>query len=308
MFYLVPPASARRRARGSPCYSERMGRLAGLVCVVLLVVGCGRSSPPPKEYQLTGQILALAPETGKAGEVTIRHEDIKNFMPGMTMSFPVGDRSLLDGKKPGDLVTGTLVVGEAGVHLSRLDTTGHQPLEDAPPASNAVREGTQVADTTFEDQDGKPLTLDSLRGHRVALTFIYTRCPLPEFCPLMNRNFAAVQKAVRSNPALDDVRLLSVTLDPEYDKPPVLKTQATAFRADPEIWSFVTGDPEDMKTFAAQFGIISEAAGGDSAEIIHNLRTIVIGPDGRLVKNRSGNDWTPADLVADLSAAPAPAH
>jgi protein SCO1/2 len=124
----------------------------------------------------------------------------------------------------------------------------------------------------------------------------------------MNRNFAAVQKAVRSTPDLRDVRLLTVTLDPAFDRPPVLKTQATAYRADPAIWSFVTGDPAELGAFATQFGIISEGAGDNSAEIIHNLRTVVIGPDGRLVKNRSGNDWTPADLIADLSSAPSPAH
>jgi protein SCO1/2 len=283
-----------------------MGRPTTLLCLAVALAGCS-SEPPPREYQLTGQILALTPDRP---EVTIRHEDIENFMPAMTMSFPVEDRSLLDGKRPGDLVTATLVVGEVGFHLAALTTTGHEPIEegstgDAPPA---VREGDPVADVTFEDQDGQPRTLASLRGHRVAVTFVYTRCPLPEFCPLMNRNFAAVQKAVRSTPDLRDVRLLTVTLDPAFDRPPVLKTQATAYRADPAIWSFVTGDPAELGAFATQFGIISEGVGDNSAEIIHNLRTVVIGPDGRLVKNRSGNDWTPADLIADLSSAPSPAH
>jgi protein SCO1 len=283
-----------------------MGRVAALLTLAVVLAGCGPSAPPPKEYEVTGQILAVAPDKP---EVTIRHDDIRNFMPAMTMAFPVKDGSLLDGKQPGDLVTATLVVGEVGYHLSTLTTTGHQPLPQAPPDDpQAVREGEPVADVTFEDQDGRRRTLASLRGHRVALTFVYTRCPLPEFCPLMNRNFAAVQKAVRSSPDLSDVRLLTVTLDPEYDRPPVLKVQASAFRADPEIWSFVTGDPAELEAFAHQFGIYSEPAGGDSIEIIHNLRTVVIGPDGRLVKNRSSNDWTPADLVADLSAAPAPAH
>ena len=283
-----------------------MGRLAALCCVAAVVAGCSQS-PPAREYELTGQILALAPERS---EVTIRHEDIQNFMPAMTMSFPVKDRSLLEGRQPGDLVNATLVVGEVGFHLSTLTATGHQPIEEAPgaDAGPAVREGEPVADAEFEDQDGRTRTLASLRGHRLALTFVYTRCPLPEFCPLMNRNFAAVQKAVRSNPELQDVRLLTVTLDPKYDRPPVLKRHANAYKADPDIWSFVTGDPAQLAAFATQFGVISEGAGGDSADIIHNLRTVVIGPDGRLVKNRSSNDWTPADLVADLSAAPAPAH
>ena len=103
------------------------------------------------------------------------------------------------------------------------------------------------------------------------------------------------------------VRLLSVTLDPEYDRPPVLKAQAEAYGADPAIWSFLTGETKDLQTFASQFGIYSEAD-PQSDEIIHSLRTVVIDGEGRLVRNTSGNDWTPAELLADLTRTPAPAR
>jgi protein SCO1/2 len=284
-----------------------MNRLA-VVCLALLAAACGPAGPEPKRYELNGQILALAPERR---EVTIRHDDIVNFMPAMTMTFTVGDASLLDGKQPGDLVIATLVVGEVGAHLSTVTTTGHQELEEAPPAERTpvLREGDPVSDASFIDQDGEPLTLVALRGHRLALTFIYTRCPLPEFCPLMNRHFAAVQTAIRSREDLQDVRLLSVTLDPEYDQPPVLKAQADAFGADPAIWSFLTtGTIEALHPFGTQFGLYSEVDAADPAQTVHNLRTVVIGADGRLATIHTGNDWTATGLLADLTAAPAPAH
>ena len=115
-------------------------------------------------------------------------------MPAMTMPYKVQDPALLQGKQPGDLVTATLVVEEVNAYLSTLTTTGRAPL-DTPPAGPAItdsdllKEGDAVPDHALVDQAGTPRTIGSLRGHRVALTFIYTRCPLPDFCPLMDRQF-----------------------------------------------------------------------------------------------------------------------
>jgi protein SCO1/2 len=148
----------------------------------------------------------------------------------------------------------------------------------------------------------------SLRGQRVALTFIYTRCPLPDYCPLMNRNFVAVQKALKANPALRDVRLMTMTLDPAYDTPAVLKPLAHTLEADPAMWSFVTGDPDEVNRFGLQFGVYTEKDPETPGQLIHNLRTAIIDAEGRLVKIETGNDWTPAELVASLEATPAPAH
>jgi protein SCO1/2 len=283
-----------------------MSRLSLVLCMTIAAAGCSRA-PEPKEYPLTGQILAITPERR---EVTIRHEDIPNFMPGMTMPFTVRDTALLEGKEPGDLVTGTLVVGEVEAYLSTLTTTGHAPVE-SPPTAGAprfLRPGDPVADAPLVDQDGTPRPLSSFAGHRVALTFVYTRCPIPEFCPLMNRHFAAMQKAVKARPDLADVRLVTVTLDPAFDTPPVLKAHAGVFNADPAVWSFLTGDPAEVRAFAEQFGIHNEADPQDPSQIIHSLRTAVIAPDGRLVTNESGNDWTPTELLADITATPAAAH
>jgi protein SCO1/2 len=276
-------------------------------CLPLLVTTLAAACSPAadtREYPLRGQIVAMAPERR---EVTIRHEDIPNFMPGMTMPFTVEDAALLEGKQPGDLVTATLVVGDTSAHLSALTKTGHQPLETTDAPSAFIRPGDPVKDAAFVDEGGAARPLSSFLGHRVALTFVYTRCPLPEFCPLMNRHFATVQKALRSRGDLSDVRLVTVTLDPAFDRPPVLAAHAKVYGADPAIWTFLTGDPGEVQAFAEQFGTYIEADPEHPEQITHNLRTLVIGPDGRLVKNESGNDWTPAGLLADLSAvAPAP--
>lgn len=278
-----------------------------MAAVVLSAAAACSRPPEPRQYELTGQVLAVRPERN---EVVIQHQDIEGFMPAMTMPFKVRDKALLEGRQAGDLVTATLVVEEADAYLSGLTRTGHAPVETVPPppAPDILQEGDEVEDAPLVDQDGNARPISSLRGHRVALTFIYTRCPLPEFCPLMDRNFVAVQKTIKSTPALSDVRLVTVTFDPEFDTPSVLKTHARRRGADPAIWSFLTGEPDAVSDFADQFGIYTEDSPQSPTEITHNLRTAVIDPDGRLVSVHTGNSWTPADLVADLTKAPAPAN
>jgi len=277
---------------------------------LLVAAGCGRQAgPPPKQYQLKGQILSIKPEQQ---EVLVKHEDIPGFMPAMTMPYKVKSPALLEGRQPGDLITATLEVGELEANLTAMTRTGSAPIEDpsagpAITASDFLDPGETVPDTRLIDQDKKQTSLSSLRGHRVALTFIYTRCPLPDFCPLMDKNFQQVQAAVKKAPELADVHLVSVTLDPEFDTPAVLKRYAQGLEADPAVWHFVTGDRGEFASFGKSFGVTAEAGTPDSA-LVHNLRTAVIDPDGRLVKAYSGNMWTPAELIADLKAAPAPAH
>jgi len=272
-----------------------------------LLAACSQQ-PPARQYELKGQILGI---DAARNEVLIRHGAITGFMPAMTMPFPVKDAGLLSGKEPGDLVTATLVVTDLSAHLSSLTRTGHAPIEAPPPTSEGPRvlvPGEPVADAPLVDQRGKPHPFSAFKGHRVAVTFIYTRCPLPEFCPLMDRHFAAIQQQLDSAQDMRDVRLVSVTMDPEFDTPAVLSDHAERLKADPNVWTFLTGTPADVAAFAQQFGIFTERDLGTGANLTHNLRTAVVGVDGRLANVHSGNDWTPADLVADLKATPAPAH
>jgi protein SCO1/2 len=275
-------------------------RLVSVLASAALLWSCA-SPPEARRYELQGQILAIRPERQ---EVVIKHGDIKNFMPGMTMPFKVSDAALLTGRAPGDLVTATLVVGEVEAHLETLVKTGSAPLDEkAPPEPPKVAAtGERLADAPLVDQQAKATSLASFRGHRLALTFVYTRCPIPDFCPLMDRHFAAVQKMLAGDPALADVRLVSVTLDPVFDTPTVLRAHAARVGANPSVWSFLTGEPANVAAFSEQFGLYVEHGTSDPADITHNLRTAVIDPEGRLAKVHTGNSWTPAELVADLTA------
>ena len=277
-----------------------------LVLALAVVASC-RQAPPARQFELVGQILAVNPERS---EVTIKHQDVKGLMPGMTMPFTVQDPALLRDRQPGDLVTATLVVEEVKAYLSTLTKTGHEDVPEAPatPVAKGLKPGDLVEDSAFLNQDGALAALRDLRGHRVAMTFVYTRCPLPEFCPLMDRHFVAIQKAVAKAPAMADVRLVTVTIDPAHDTPAVLKAHAQRLGADPKVWSFLTPEPAGAPAFFEQFGLLVEREGDGPGDITHNLRTLVLDPDGRLVSIRTGNDWTPAQLIADLEATAAPAN
>jgi len=283
-----------------------MHRHAAAVVVALVVTALGcRQAPPSRQYELTGQILEVRSDRN---EVVVKHDDIKGFMPGMTMPFKVRPSSLLEGRKSGELITATLVVEEVDAYLSTLTRTGEAPLPEGPPPAEApktLQPGDAVPDAALVNQDGAPAFVSSLKGHPYALTFIYTRCPIPDFCPLMDRNFKAVQEAIASTPALKDARLVSVTLDPAYDTPKILGPYARRLGADPAIWTFLTGDPKAVAAFGEQFGLYVEHDKSTEINVIHNLRTAVVDPAGRVVTIHNGNTWTPADLIADLTTAAA---
>lgn len=278
-----------------------MRRPPVLVVFILLVLSaCSRG----REYELRGQILAVNPERQ---EITVKHEDIRGFMPGMTMPFKVRDRKLMDGRTPGDFITATLVVEETDAFLSAITRTGHAPVpEPAPggPPRGRLEPGEAVPDVEVVDQAGNARRLSDWRGQVVAVTFIYTRCPLPNFCPLMDRHFAAVQTALRDEPARRGrAHLVSVSFDPRYDTPAVLAAHASRVGADPAVWSLVTGRQEEVDRFAGAFGISIIRDEGDLTEIVHNLRTAVIDREGRMVEIFNGNEWTPEELLAAMRRA-----
>ena len=229
-------------------------------------------------------------------------------MPGMTMPFKVRDASLLSGKAAGDLVTAKLMVAPADAWLASLDKTGSAPLDDAaaiPPAAfvDLLEPGDAApADTALVDQDAKALALSQWRGSAVVLTFIYTRCPLPQFCPLMDRRFAEIQRLTKADAALRPrVRLLSVSFDPDVDTPARLAAHGARLGVDPDVWRLATAPRETIDRFAARFGV--NVIREKDQTITHNLRTAVIGPDGAIVSIYNGSDWTAAQAVSDLRRA-----
>lgn len=266
--------------------------------------GCTIAESPARQYELEGQILAIRPAER---EVLIRHGDIKGFMPGMSMPFKVRDPQLLDGRAPGDLVRASLMVTSDTAWIATLEKIGAAPLDEAadiPPAAfvEPVKPGSAVPALALTDHLGESLALPAWRGSAVAVTFIYIRCPLPQFCPLLDRRFAQIQRQILVDPKLAGrARLLSVSFDPDADTPAQLRAHANRLHADPAIWRFATAPREQVDHFAAHFGVnvIREPDG----TITHNLRTAVIGPDGRVVRVYEGSEWAPDDIVADLGRA-----
>lgn len=273
-----------------------------LVGFLVAAAACSRA----RTFELRGQVLAIDRDRK---EITIKHGDIRGFMPGMTMAFKVKDGRLAEGVVPGELVTATLVVEDADAWLASLTRTGEAPLTEAPPAGrpmDVLAAGDVVPDPRFTDDAGAARTLSDWRGKALAITFVYTRCPLPDFCPRMDRNFAAVQREILADPQLrGKVALVSVSFDPAFDTPRILAGHARRAGADADIWRFVTGERESIAEFASRFGVSVMREGAEAPDITHNLRTAVVGPDGRIVEILSGNEWTPAQLIDALRRASA---
>lgn len=270
-------------------------------CVAVFVtsIACSR----PREYDLEGQVLAV---DRNRQEITVKHADIRGFMPGMTMPFHVKDPSLLACCQPGDLVKARLVVEDATGYLSAIERTGHAPLAERPPAPpmNILNPGETAPDVQFIDESGQTRHLVDWRGRVLAVTFTYTRCPLPDFCPRMDRHFKKVQTSVLADTALrDKVALLSVSFDPAFDTPAILAAHAHREGADPRVWHFVTGEQQDIDAFASRFGISVIRDPTNPSDITHNLRTAVIDSTGRVQTILNGTDWDPAELLAALRQA-----
>jgi protein SCO1/2 len=264
-----------------------------------------RSAEPARQYPIAGQVLAVHADRG---EITIRHGDIEGLMPAMTMSFPVADPALLEGRQPGDLVAGTLEVSDALGRLIALTKTGTAPLPETTNAATLASEllavGDAVPDAALIDQFDARRSLSDWFGTPTLVTFIYTRCPLPNFCPLMDRNFATIQGRILEDPALRGrVKLLSISIDPEHDTPAVLTAHADTLGADPDVWTFLTGDRVTIDRVAGRFGVGVMREGSADGAITHNLRTVLLGADGRVAAIYSGSEWTPARALSDLGAA-----
>jgi protein SCO1/2 len=269
-----------------------------LVAILMVAAGC-RPAEPVREYRLVGQILAVDHQRNR---VTIRHQDIDGFMPGMTMPFPVRDVSLLNGRDAGELVEATLSVQGTDAWVSRLTVTGKAPITEAAPVLG-LGPGDRIADAALVDQDGAPMRVADLRGHAAVVSFIYTRCPLPEYCPTIEARLGAVQQAIKADQALAGTRVLAVTLDPAHDTPPVLALHARERHADPAVWRFASGTADAIDGFGRQFGLAVTRTSSEPSGIEHNLRTVILDPDLRIVAMLTGSDWAASEAISALRTA-----
>lgn len=265
------------------------------------------ASPDAKRYDLKGKVVAVSKTEHR---VTIEHEEIKDYMDGMTMPFAVRQQDYwaLDVLKPGDKVTAQLVVDNGRTWIENLVITEESTAAPSSSADeSAAREaqpGDQMPDFSLINQDAKAIRLSEYRGRVLLLTFIYTRCPLADYCPLMSENFAALEKELRQTPLYERTHLLSISFDTSYDTPKVLKSYGGAYTGkytDENFshWEFATGSAEEIRAVAEFFGLRYYS---DSGQIVHGLRTAVIAPDGKVYKVYRGNDWKPEQVMQDIQA------
>ncbi len=278
-----------------------MNRAGAVLLALVLTVSCSSA----KTYEMRGQILGVNRDKL---EILVKHDDIPGLMPAMTMPWKVQSASMLDNLGPGDLITSQIEVDNNQGVITKITRVGTAkpdmppPAEPAKPGVQYLMPGDEVPNQVFVDQDGRERDFNAIRGGRpIAVTFIYTKCPIPTFCPAMDRQFAEAQALLKEKGLGGKATLLSVSFDPKNDTPPVLKAHARKLGADPQVWTFVTGDREAIDLFATNMLVTlvrGEAANPD--EIGHSLRTTIVDRDGRIAKSYAGADGTPADLVAEL--------
>ena len=264
---------------------------------------CRRASGNEQRYDLKGVVVSV---DKRGSTVTIAHEAIPNYMDAMTMPFKLKDEWAFDKMAPGNRVQATLVVDGLRSWLENIvimQVAVDESSASAARSSVGPKPGEEVPDFTLVNQDGRRVRLRSYKGRALVLTFIYTRCPLPDYCPLMTDNFAEIIKAIKNDAALyAKTQLLSVSVDPEYDTPERLREYGAGRTTESGAqtfsrWQFATGSADEVKRIATYFGLqyFTEAD-----QIIHSLVTAVISPDGKVAKLYTGNEWKPAEIISDL--------
>ena len=290
-----------------------------LACAVFLG-GCTKGDPKDdrKVFQVNGVVRELKPN-GKTA--VIAHETIPNYMAAMTMDFDVKDKRELAGLSPGDAISFRMVVTKDDgriEHVRKLppatptnasqvitlnDTNGTNagPLTfRRSPIVEPLNIGDAIPDYKFTNQFGAPISLAQFKGRALALTFIFTRCPFPTFCPRMSQNFQKAQAALKAQAdAPQNWTLLSISFDPAWDTPERLRAYAAPYRLDTNHWQFATSDLWTIDGITEQVGLTFYRE-TPNALPNHNLRTVVIDARGRLQKVFVGNEWTTDEFVNEM--------
>ena len=274
--------------------------IAVLLMMCVCFSGACRRSGNEKRFDFKGKVVAVEPEKHS---VTVSHEDVKGYMPAMTMPFTVRNESDLQILAPDDEITATLVVDGSHTWLEGLIISRQSANTSAMPAVTMAKEGDEVPNFTLRNQDNREIHIQNYRGRTLLLTFIYTRCPVPDYCTLMSNNFAQIDRALSGDAGLyAKTHLLSVSIDPSYDTPQVLRSYGAAHteRYQNETfahWEFAGGTTEQVKKIAEYFGLTYYP---EKDQIIHALRTVIINPTGKVAKIYDDNKWKPEEIVEEM--------
>jgi protein SCO1/2 len=273
---------------------HRIHAFLALVCLSFLVA-CGRTTSSPtrsaaepsglKSYAAKGIVKELKTDEKT---VVIKHEEIPNYMMAMTMPFKVKDRGEIANLHPGDIITFRLLVSTNESWIDEVAKTGHQTLEKETPSPSPAQTNPPVAtidessDFTFTNEFGLPVNLKHFNGEALALSFFFTRCPIPEFCPRLSQNFAeASRKLSAQTNGPTNWHFLSISIDSENDTPAVLKAYGQRYNYDSNHWNFLTGPADRIAKLTKMFGFQYER---DGAFFKHEFRTVVIDTAGHVLR------------------------
>lgn len=260
------------------------------------------AGPDAKRYPLKGVVTAV---DAAGAKITVQHEEIPGYMSAMTMPFPIhDDPKVVAFLRPGDRIEATLVVDGTNYFLENVLTKGFVPTPTPfggtgiqPEPNKGVAVGDAIPDFTLTDQTGAKVRLSQFRGQPVAVTFVYTRCPIATACPLTVARFSKIDAALKKEKF---GALLCVTVDPVNDTPAALREYAGHVGADPARWKFLTGDPRDVASVAERFGVLYYP---DKAQIVHSQAVAIVDPDGRLANVYYGEQWEPEQVLQDMEKA-----
>jgi len=272
--------------------------IIGLAALSLMVAGCQSQS---KQFSLHGKVMA---KDQAAGELTVKHDDIPGFMPAMTMPYKVKDRDALREVEPGDTIDADLISVDGGKEywLQSFRITSESGRQTAKPAvKHALEVGEPVPDIPMINQDGKQIHFGDFKGKSVLITFIYTRCPMPAFCPRLSSQFARIHEDLVKTPGdYDKTHLLTISFDPKYDTAPVLRKYGLAYLDNQAEgfahWDFASADPADMRKIADTFGL--EYFEEDN-QISHSMDIVLLTSKGTVARYWS-TEWTAAELESAL--------
>lgn len=283
--------------------TRRLRVIASVVLAAGLLAGSGMffsqraKDAEAVHYDVRGVVRGV---DTNAGYLRVEHETIPGYMEAMTMSLPVKPHSLLNGLEAGQPITFRLEVTSEDSWVSRIEklagpARGSSGVAEGDwAAALRVEPGEKVPDFTVIDQDGRARSLSDFRGKSIVVSFIYTRCPLPNFCPLLSKKLAELQQALRTR-VPGKFHLLSITIDPAHDTPEVLKRYASAWTRDESTWSFGTAANDELASVARSLGLTYQPSAG--GQIDHDLRTALIDPRGRLVHVWKSNFWRTEEVL-----------
>lgn len=298
-------------------FTSFMRYLILFLSVIFLFTACQKgktqqnAAENARRYTLKGKVVAVDKAKKKA---TIEHQEIKGYMPAMTMDFPIKADWIWEDLKPGaEISSADLVVDETADQPYWLENIAlvlaPDPNLPAPPVDERFAQiGKEIPEFTLTNQDGKRISTKDFRGKAWALTFIYARCPLPEYCIKMSTNFSDAALQIMNSDAKDKYRLLSISFDPENDTPEKLRQYGQGYlgknaKPDFSVWQLAVGNDKEVRAIADFFGLRYEVDQNDKTQINHSLRTAVISPEGKVTKVIAGNDWTANDLLKELTFA-----